>query len=159
MRKEHFCWRSGYRLEKFHEGSVKPFEVREGKGNIGLEEGFNELWALVIGGSANHFAAATLSQIGVGDSSVAANATQTDLQATPNILYKGMTTGYPTSKAEVGKMYFRSEFATNEANFAWEEWSVKQSVSSLNLNRKVENLGTKNGGTWALEIYLALQNA
>ena len=156
MRKEHFCWRSGYRLEKFHEGSVKPFEVREGKGNIGLEEGFDKIWALVIGGL-NPFDNAS-ARIGVGDSSIAANASQTGLQATPNILYKGMTIGYPTNKAQVGRMYFRSEFATNEANFAWEEWAVDENTDAKNLNRKVENLGTKNGGTWALEIYLQLQN-
>ena len=157
--KERFCWKAGYYLEKFHEGSAKPYEIREGKGNLGLNEGFNELWALVVGGSANHFGSATLSQIGIGDSTVAATVTQTDLVATPNVFYKGMTANYPTSKGEIGKMYFKAEFATTEANFAWQEWSVKQSVSNLNLNRKVESLGTKDGGTWTLEVYLALQNA
>ena len=156
--KERFCWKAGYYLEKFHEGSAKPYEIREGKGNLGLNEGFNELWALVIGSSSNHFGSATLSQIGVGNSTAAANAAQTDLQGAGS-LYKGMTTNYPTSKGEAGKMYFKAEFATTEANFAWQEWSIKQSVSNLNLNRKVESLGTKDGGTWTLEVYLALQNA
>lgn len=155
-KKENFCWLAGYRLEKFHEGSVKPFEVREGKGNTGLEEGFDKIWALVIGGSNPYDNASA--QIGVGNGTLAANATQTGLQG-ESTHFAGMTTNYPTSKDEAGKMYFKSEFATNEANFAWEEWGVNEDADTKELNRKVESLGTKSGGTWSLEVYLLLQNA
>ena len=43
-----------------------------------------------------------------------------------------------------------------EANYAWNEWVVKQSTSAKCLNRKVESLGTKSSGTWTLEVSITL---
>ena len=92
--------------------------------------------------------------IGVGDSATAAAATQTDLQAATNKTYKAMETGYPTSTTQ--KATFKSSFGSADANYAWNEWVIKQSTSAICLNRKVESLGTKSTGTWTLEVDVTL---
>jgi hypothetical protein len=131
----------------------KPYEVINGEGNCLLNSGIDELWDLVCGDSANHFNNAG-AQIGVGDSNTAANATQTDLQAATNKTYKGMDSGYPTSTSQ--KATFKASFGASDANYVWNEWVVKQATSGKCLNRKVESLGTKTGGTWTLQVDITL---
>ena len=65
-----------------------------------------------------------------------------------------METGYPTSTTQ--KATFKSSFGSDDANYAWEEWVVKQATSTICLNRKVESLGVKTTGTWTLEISITL---
>ena len=159
-------WLCRFRLSKYHQDIdlyrgrenefyrlFTPYEVVEGEGNCLLNTGIDEIWDLVTGASANHFSNAN-TQIGVGDSSTAADATQTDLQAATNKTYKGMESGYPTSTSQ--KATFKSSFGSTEANYAWEEWVVKQSSSAICLNRKAESLGTKSTGTWTLEVDITL---
>jgi hypothetical protein len=159
-------WICHYKLSKYHQdiepyrGSeqafydqFKPYEVIEGDGNCLLNVGIDEMWDIITGDSANHFNNAS-TQIGVGDSSTAADATQTDLQAATNKTYKGMETGYPTSTSQ--KATFKASFGASEANFTWNEWVVKQSTSGKCLNRKVDALGTKSSGTWTLEVSITL---
>jgi len=143
----------GYRgkEDEFHR-QFKPYEVVEKEGNLLLNSGIDEMWDLVVGDSANHFNNAS-TQIGVGDSSTPAAAAQTDLQGTSKT-YKAMDTGYPTSTSQ--KATFKASFGDSEANYAWNEWVVKQSVSGKCLNRKVESLGTKASGTWTLEVNVTL---
>lgn len=88
--------------------------------------------------------------LGVGDSSTAFAASQTDLQAASNKLRKAMESGYPTRSS--GALTFRSLFGTSEANFAWAEWAVfNASTSGTMFSRKVEALGTKtNTQSWQL---------
>jgi hypothetical protein len=111
------------------------------------------MWDLIVGDSANHLNN-TNARIGVGDSSTAADPSQTDLQAATNKSYKGMESGYPTSTSQ--KATFKASFGESEANYAWNEWVVKQATSAKCLNRKVESLGTKSGGTWTLEVSITL---
>ena len=112
------------------------------------------MWDLIVGDSANHFNAAKAT-IGVGDSATAANAaTQTDLVAATNKAYVGMESNYPTSTAQ--KATFKASFGAAVANWVWNEWVIKQSDSAVCLNRKVESLGTKSGGTWTLEVAVTL---
>jgi len=159
-------WLCHYRLSKYHQditpyrGSeaafherFQPYEVIEGEGNCLLNTGIDEMWDLIIGDSANHLSS-TYAQVGVGDSTTAANASQTDLQAATNKTYKGMESGYPTSTDQ--KATFKASFGDAEANYAWNEWVVKQSSSAKCLNRKVESLGTKSSGTWTLEVSITL---
>ncbi|MHB8104664.1 MAG: hypothetical protein ACYDG5_03900 [Dehalococcoidales bacterium] len=131
----------------------QPYEVINGEGNCLLNSGIDEIWDLICGDSANHFNNAG-AQIGVGDSNTAASATQTDLQAATNKTYKGMDSGYPMSTTQ--KATFKASFGASDANYAWNEWVVKQSTSSKCLNRKVESLGTKTGGTWTLQVDITL---
>jgi len=142
--------------QAFLENSV-PYEVRELKDNCLLNTGINEMWKLVKGevSGADHIYDNTHAQIGVGDSSTAANATQTDLQAASNKTYKAMESGYPEA-ISAQKIVLKSAFGSSDANYAWEEWVVKQSTSAVCLNRKAESLGTKSGGTWTLEVEITL---
>jgi len=164
-------WHCRYRLEKRHgdidaqktpegrkaflEGTI-PYEVKEGEGNCLLNSGINEIWDLVTGvvTGADHIFDNTHAQIGVGDSTTAAAATQTDLQAATNKTYKAMEATFPTSTLQ--KATFKSSFGSADANYAWNEWVVKQSTSAKCLNRKVESLGTKTTGTWTLEVTITL---
>ena len=143
------------REDEFHQ-LFAPYEVIEGEGNCLLNTGIDEMWDLITGvvSGADHIYDSSHAQIGVGDSSTAADATQTDLQAATNKTYKGMESGYPTSTTQ--KATFKSSFGDSDANYAWEEWVVKQSTSAICLNRKVESLGTKSGGTWTLEVEITL---
>ena len=95
-------------------------------------------------------------RIGVGDSSTAFAAGQTDLQATANKLRKAVDATYPQRATNV--LTFRATFGTAEANFAWNEWGVfNAAAAGQMLNRKVEALGTKTSAqTWQLTVDLTL---
>jgi len=165
-RNESARWLCRFSLSKYHENIesyrgneaefhrlFSPYEVVDGEGNLLLNSGIDEIWDLVVGDSASHFNNAG-AQIGVGDSTTPASATQTDLQAATNKTYKGMESGYPASTSQ--KATFKASFGDSEANYAWNEWVVKQSASGKCLNRKVESLGTKASGTWTLEVNITL---
>jgi hypothetical protein len=140
------------REEEFHR-IFSPYKIIEREGNCLLNTGIDEMWDLITGASSNYFNNAN-AQIGVGDSSTAADPSQTDLQAGTNKTYKGMESGYPTSTSQ--KATFKASFGASDANYAWNEWVVKQASSAICLNRKVESLGTKSGGTWTLEVDITL---
>jgi hypothetical protein len=165
-KKESARWQCRFRLSKYREdiGAYRgdearfhrrhrPYEVIEKEGNLLLNSGIDEMWDLITGDSSNHFDS-TYARIGVGDSSTAAGASQTDLQAATNKTYKGMESGYPASTSQ--QATFKASFGESEANYAWNEWVVKQSASGKCLNRKVESLGTKTSGTWTLEVTVTL---
>lgn len=101
----------------------------------------------------------TNSRIGVGDSTTAFAASQTDLVAATNKLRKGMDSTYPQRSTNV--LTFRSTFGTSEANFAWQEWGVFNSSSGATmLSRKVESLGTKpSTQSWQFTVTLTITTA
>lgn len=101
----------------------------------------------------------TNSYIGVGDSTTAYAAGQTDLQAATNKLRKAMDATYPSGGSNV--ITFRSTFATTDANWAWQEWGVfNASSAGTMLNRKVESLGTKTSAqTWQFTVVLTFTTA
>jgi hypothetical protein len=127
----------------------KAEEDREIPGNLLLNEGIAEMLDLMAGeGSPTAFNQAN-ARVGVGDSSTAAAATQTDLQAATNKTYKGMNGTYPTRTAQT--MDWQADFTSGEANYAWQEWVIDNGAAAAKtLNRKVESLGTKSTGTWTL---------
>lgn len=90
-------------------------------------------------------------RIGVGNGTTAFAIGQTDLQGASKVR-KGMDTGYPSITAP--KVTFKSTFAQNEANFAWNEWGIFNAASGgVMLNRVVESNGTKQSNqTWVLEV-------
>ncbi len=147
-----------------------PYEIVEKEGNLLMYGGASCLWQSLIGnGTAGSSQALTFfnnseAAIGVGDSSTAAAATQTDLQAASNKLRKSMDATYPlhtdATTSGAASIIFRSTFATADANFAWAEWGVFNSdlpATGRMLNRKVESLGTKaSGATWTLTVTLTL---
>lgn len=130
-----------------------PYEVIEHEDNCLLNTGIDEMWNLIVGDSANHFSEAKAT-IGVGDSATAAAAAQTDLQAAANKDYHAMEAGYPTSTTQ--KATFKASFGAGHAEYAWNEWVIKQADSAICLNRKVDALGTKAAGTWTLTVSVTL---
>lgn len=134
---------------------VVPEELRVIEGNLLLNEGIQELWDLGIAAGGTTAYNNANADIGVGDSTTAAAATQTDLQAATNKLFKAMVATYPIRTNQT--VDFRSDFTSAEANFAWQEWSVRNGTTrNKNLNRKVESLGTKATGTWTLTASLTI---
>jgi len=123
--------------------------------NVFLNSGINEIWKLVCGNAGTAFTN-VLTTIGVGDSTTAEDPAQTDLQAVTNKTYKGMEATYPTS-GTLQKATFQSSFGSDDANYSWQEFVIKNSSSSICLNRKVSNQGTKvSGQTWVLTVELSL---
>ena len=88
--------------------------------------------------------------LGVGDSSTAFGASQTDLQAASNKTRKAMDATYPQRSSNV--LTFRSTFATGDANYTWAEWGIFDAASGdYMFSRMVEALGTKTSAqSWVL---------
>lgn len=149
--------RAGEKLKKLEEEFYELlYEKKRILGNLFLEEGINYIWTALCGGSFTPFDSAN-AHIGVGDGTTPADYSQAGLQGA-NVYYKGMDTGYPTYGTD-RKATFRSTFGADEANFAWNEWTVANGASNdaINLNRKVESLGTKSSGsTWIMTVELSI---
>ncbi len=96
--------------------------------------------------------------LGVGDSSTAFAASQTDLQAATNKLRKAMSASYPTIAGNV--ITARALFGTGDANFPWNEHGLFNAPSGgTMLYRKQESLGTKaNTQSWQLTVDITLNN-
>ena len=122
--------------------------------NLLLNEGITALANLLTGAAETAFNNAN-SYIGVGDSSTAADAAQTGLQATTNKLYKAMEAGYPQISGQT--ITWRAVFTGTEANFDWNEFTVANgnSDTATNLNRRVSAQGTKaSGQTWTVDVQI-----
>lgn len=137
-------------------GELLP-AISEIAGNMLLNEGIGELLDLACGlGTPTAFSNAN-AYIGVGDSTTAEAATQTDLQAATNKTYKAMSASYPQRSAQT--VTWRAVFGSADANYAWQEFTVVNASSGTgkNLNRKVSNQGTKaSGQTWTLDLAITL---
>jgi hypothetical protein len=159
-------WRCRTRLHKYADQGAydrgDPYEVLDIDGNMLVYGGSSALWHRLIGGSTVTAFNAGAAHIGVGDSTTAAAAGQTDLQAATNKARKAMDAGYPshtegtTSGSET--VTFKATFGATDANFAWQEWGVfNASTAGRMLNRKVSSLGTKaNPAVWALTVTISL---
>jgi hypothetical protein len=156
--------KTNWKIEKYFakdsqeiaEKGITPFEVIEFEDNILVNAGINALLTLLAGAGGNAFNNAN-SYLGVGDSSTAADATQTDLQAATNKLRKAMNATYPTYGTSQ-KITFQSDFTSAEANFAWEEFAAfNAAAAGTMLNRKVSSQGTKvSGQTWKLQLEITI---
>lgn len=121
------------------------------EGNVLLNEGIAELLLLLTGGTATAYSNAN-AYLGVGESTTAAAASQTGLSGSSKT-YKGMETSYPSISSQT--VTFRSIFGSADANNAWQEFTVVNASSDTgdNLNRKVDDQGTKaSGQTWTLDL-------
>lgn len=138
-----------------------PYEVVESEGNLLMYGGASALWDLLIAaGTVTAFNNAN-AYIGVGNSSTAAAATQTDLQGASkhreamDATYPSHTDGTTSGSATVT---FKSTFESGDAEFAWNEWGIfNASSGGRMLNRKVQSFGTKPASTaWALTVTITL---
>jgi hypothetical protein len=123
--------------------------------NIALNEGLQELIDVICGLGTPTKWDASNARLGVGDSSTTETAAQTGLQAATNKTFKTMDSGYPQRSNQTAE--WRATFGSDDANFAWEEYTVvnAESDTGKNLNRKTASKGTKSSGeTWTLSLQL-----
>jgi hypothetical protein len=147
----------GWSVEKVKElGIFEKPSLLWVPGNLLLNEGINLLWTLACGGSGTPWNNAN-AYIGVGDGTASESADQIGLQGT-NKAYKAMDSGYPTYGSNQ-QARWQSTFGSADANFTWNEITVANGSSdtAVNLNRKVQNLGTKaSGTTWIAQLTITL---
>lgn len=148
-------WRPHWKIEKYR-GEALPenlYAVEEFDGNLLLNTGINALLNLLIGsGTAFNY---TNARIGVGDSSTAAAAAQTDLQASTNKAYAAMDATYPQVSGQT--VTFRATFGSGVAAFAWNEFVIKNNATGICLNRKVEAHGSKaSADTWVVQVQITI---
>jgi len=137
-----------------------PDEVVETEGNLLMYGGVSCLWQTLQGngtstaGQVLTYFTNTSAAIGVGDSTTAAVATQTDLQASTNKLRVGMNASYPAqtdgTTSAANTIQFQSTFGTSQGNYVWNEQGIFNSSTAATgrmLNRVVNALGTKVSGT------------
>lgn len=129
-------------------------------GNLALNEGWDaDCWGLIVGAASQQAYNNTNARLGVGDSTTAASASQTDLQAASNKTYKAMATSFPAAGgAATRRMDFKSSFATGDANYAWEEVTLDNNEGTpTNMLRKVQSLGTKtSAAAWDLTCQVTI---
>lgn len=135
---------------------VQPYEELQVEGNLLTTAGLNRLTSLLIGAGGQAFDA-THARLGVGDDTTAAAVGDLDLSTGTNQFYRLPDATYPTQSN--GVVTFKASFADAEANFAWQCWGIDVSTSAASngstanvplLNRKVQSMGTKTSGVWAL---------
>lgn len=131
----------------------------EAYGNLLLNEGWDaDCWDLILGNAGQAYNNAN-ARTGVGDSSTAASASQTDLQAATNKTYKAMVASYPAKGgAGTRRADFRSDYVSGDANYAWQEFIVDNNEGTpTNMLRVVSAQGTKaSGQTWTLTIQVTM---
>lgn len=130
-----------------------PYETITAPQNIILDVGATEMLKLICGVSGANAYSNANAKIQVGTSSSPENAGQTGLIAQGGSKFeKGMEATYPQVSGRT--MVFKSVFDEGEANFAWNEFSITN--GTVNMNRKVQNLGTKNTGVWSIQITVSV---
>jgi len=148
-----------WRIIKRPSPGAEPVEVLEFQGNTFLNQGIDEIWTQLCGGGGTVFSHPN-ARIGVGNGTVAADATQTGLQGT-STAFGTMEQNYPTFGANQ-QAVFRSTFGTASANFQWNEITVDNggaspTSSTINVNRLVQSMGSKAAGTeWTAELTLSI---
>lgn len=158
---EPITWRAHATVTKYRDGDTFPYAVEQHPGNLLMYEGASALWQRLIGTGVAAFSNAN-ARLGVGDSSVAADPTHTDLQAATNKLREAMDATFPTHTAGAllanASIVFESTFETGDANYAWNEWAIfNDATTGEMLNRKVFSAGTKTSAeSWKLTVTLTL---
>lgn len=152
-------WHAAYKLEKYSDADGQddiagrePDEVIEFEGNLLMNAGITVLLNLLIGGGGTDFDDPD-GYLGVGNSSTAAAATQTDLQGASK---ERIAVASPTRTDQT--LTFVATFGPSNGNFAWEEVGIfNGSSGGTMLSRRVSSLGTKaSGATWVLTVTLTI---
>jgi hypothetical protein len=149
----------GMTAEEIKAAGVQPYEVWEHTGNVLLNGGINSILCPALTGAitSTYVMSATYGCIGVGDSTTAATAAQTGLQASTN-RYWMLVTAIPTTGSSQA-IVLTATFASGVANYAWAEICAGAAPSGLPgttagppgsgvaFNRLVQAMGTKASGT------------
>lgn len=161
---EHSAWQVDWCVEKWHNmkdkiSGIAPYEVVNAGQNIILDNGATEMLKLICGTGGTPFDQAN-GKIYVGTDTTSENASQTGVIASGgNRAFANLDSGYPQVSGRTA--VFRATFGEDAANFAWNEASVTNGsgVGSIAMNRKVSEMGTKNRGTWTMQITISLISA
>lgn len=123
--------------------------------NLWVVTGIDEVLRLMAGIAASPWNNAD-ALIGVGDDATVANDAQADLLAAVNKDYQPMMVGFPATAAPK-TMSWRATFGAGDANFAWNEFTLKNNATGICVNRGVQALGVKVGGAvWIATLTLSL---
>ena len=169
---EHSGWGVKWTLEKRHnETDAAPYETMSGNftpdqsmvfvGNVILNTGANEILKLICGDSSANAYSNTNAKIFVGTDSTPESPEQTGvIAAGSNRAFAAMDSGYPQVSSEGRTAIFRATFGDSVANFEWNEVSLTNGSGSgaVSLNRKQINMGTKNGGSWSMQLEVSVVN-
>jgi len=138
---------------------VRPADTADSSGNLVTTAGWTRFTSLMVGAGGQALTN-TATRLGVGNSSTAAAIGQTDLQAAAgaaNRYFMTMDATFPSAATNV--ITAKASFATGDGNFVWAEWGMDigtptvtagTTVNATLANRKVDALGTKASGVWAL---------
>lgn len=164
---EHSAWGVKWKIEKRNdEKDVNPFEVISGTeilpitGNVILNAGAELMLKLICGDSSATALNNTNAKIFVGTDETSESPEQTGVIATgQNRAYASMDSEYPKVSGRTAT--FRATFGSSTANFNWREISLANGtgVGAIAINRKVDPMGTKSGGTWSVELEISIVNA
>lgn len=139
-------------LEKYKDSFLSHDEII---GNIALNEGLQEVINLAFGLGTPTAFDGTNGYLGVGDSSAAESAAHNSLQAATNKTYMVFDDNYPARTNQTVEA--RATFGSAVGNHGWQEFTLANGNSNAakNLNRKVENKGTKaSGESWVLSLQI-----
>lgn len=155
--KEKATYKTKWTLRRYADDAAfaanDPYDVTEIDGNLLLNNGIGDMLDLFIAAAAPTAYDNTNARIGVGDSTTAAAAGQTDLQAAANKTYKGMEATYPSRAGQT--VTWRAVFGSADANYDWNEFIVDNGTTAI--NRKVSAQGTKaSGQTWTVDVSITL---
>jgi hypothetical protein len=159
-------WKARINLKKYDDAGALVEEI-DREDNLLMYGGASCLWESLIGngtstaGQSLTFFNNANAYIGVGDSTTASAATQTDLQAASNKLRKAMNSTYPqhtdATTSGSASAVFQATFGSSDANYAWNEWGIfNGSSGGRMLSRKQEALGTKSSGTWVFTATITI---
>jgi len=152
-------------LEEILKAGIKPYEVLEIEGNCQLNDGINNILTPAIIGGSYTPVNTTDGCIGVGDSSTAAAATQTGLQASSNRQWVIVTSTSGTGSSQ--QLVLQASFGSSYGNFAWNEICAGSTTTPGSLpstgatppatahvlNRLVQSMGSKaSGTTWVATL-------
>ena len=148
-------WRPHWKIEKYNESS-ELYAIEEWDGNCLLNAGITALLTLLIGGGGTAFNNAN-AYIGIGDSTTAAVASQTGLQAAANKAYLAMDATYPQVLNQT--VTFRGTAGAGVAGYSWQEFIIvnANTGSGTALCRKVENHSSKPiNDTWVVSCTVTI---
>jgi hypothetical protein len=140
---------------------ARPIEVQTSLHNLLVNAGIQRLEDLLIGAGGTAYNTAN-SRIGVGNSSTAAVATQTDLQAAAGAANRQFKLISSAVSRTTNTITWVATFASGEAQFVWNEWCIDNgtadgtTVVAPMLNRKVANPGTKGAAVWVFTVTLTI---
>ena len=143
-----------YQVIKYRAGHSQPYEWTPWtEPNLVVTAGLTHLVRLATGELTTTLTNAA-AQLGAGDSSTAAAAGQTDLQAASNKTWTAMDATYPTAVASNATI-FQSTFAAGSASYAWNEVGIARGAATILIGRRVQSFGTKGAGdSWILRSTL-----